>query len=71
MNRNVYYIPIMCCGQPMSEIYNKNEERIAAVCQVCGNKWEPPIDTTLRIETIVIGAVKAVTKKIDTQEVEP
>ncbi len=37
---DTFYIPIMCCGQEMAEIY-EGEERVAATCSICGKVWKP------------------------------
>ena len=44
---NIYYIPIICCGQAMAEIYD-GEKRVAASCPICKRVWKQPADTTSR-----------------------
>ena len=38
-NRTIY-LPIMCCGHEMSEIW-QGDKRVGAFCPVCKKKWEP------------------------------
>jgi len=42
---NIVYIPILCCGQPMAEIY-EGEKRIAATCPICKKTWRPTETST-------------------------
>jgi hypothetical protein len=52
MSADIFYIPIICCLQPMTEIYDRDGKRIAAYCEKCKKAWRPPQDTTPKIITI-------------------
>jgi uncharacterized Zn finger protein len=42
MMGDIFYIPIMCCGKEMDEIY-QDGKRICATCSECGKTWRPKI----------------------------
>lgn len=37
---NTIFIPIMCCGKQMDEIFI-DEKRVMAICGICGKTWKP------------------------------
>jgi hypothetical protein len=39
---DILYLPVMCCGQEMADIY-ADGKRVMAVCQVCGKEWIPQL----------------------------
>lgn len=47
MDNNIFYFPIMCCGQEMVEIWGDGK-RLAAFCQKCGKNWEPKSDNNIK-----------------------
>jgi hypothetical protein len=55
MSDMIYYIPIICCGEPMTEIYAGNK-RIGAMCQKCKATWRPETadSRTWKIETVIV-----------------
>jgi hypothetical protein len=49
MTDNIYYIPIMCCGQQMADVYIDGK-RVAATCSTCHRVWKPSPPTTAQWE---------------------
>lgn len=53
MSGNIYYIPIICCGQAMNEVF-EGDKRIAATCSICHKTWKPTEKTTWKVEKTII-----------------